>query len=351
MERPKVAFLGPVASYTHQAALESFPAATHELVPYTTIADIFQAAQSGAVWRGVVPFENSTNGSVVMTLDLLADRKKELKDVLVCGEAYVDVRHCLVGRLPKELRPSPDQPSRPGDDLERFKKIKHRIKKLYSHPQAWGQCELFLSEHLKGVERQDVSSTSKAAEIVAQENPCDEHFTSGSDITQLGPDIFGLDILAYGIQDESGNMTRFFMLKKEEPEDPIESPLNAAISPTSQEEEPILTSATMPSDYASGNPFSQPTFKTLISFTIPHTSPGALAKGLGVFGDHGLNLTSINTRPSLVEPWNYLFFVEMVGKRERHGRGSVNAALRDLQGVARTWRWLGSWEMQVDTAV
>lgn len=346
-----------------------------------TIADVFHAVQQGFAHRGVVPFENSSNGSVTMTLDLFADRQKQLQDIVVCGEAYVDVRHCLAGRLPHDshqlrgtqqpqaVQPeqAPQSTSGPSEEvLQAFKRIAPRIQKLYSHPQAWGQCERFLSSHLKGVERQDVSSTSKAAEIVAQENPSGTSqlpdayniaitAETAAISSETAARIYGLDILVPNIQDEASNMTRFFIIRKQESEDQVMTPIHERTDSygsgqlSLDPQQPVITSTTMDPN-AFGNPFTAPTFKTLISFTVPHTSPGALAKSLAVFADHGLNLTSINTRPSLIEPWNYLFFVEMLGRREEHGRGAVNAALRALQGVARGSRWLGSWEMQVDTA-
>lgn len=309
--------------------------------------------QSGAAYRGIVPFENSTNGTVVNTLDLFADRKKELQDVLVCGEAYVDVHHCLVGRLPQGAKPGlPPRTEAPnGGDHQGFEAIAPRIKKLYSHPHAWGQCEEFLHQYLPGTERQDVPSTSRAAEIVAAENP-NPPATGTRDISAAlvadtaaissatAAEIYGLDILAHNIQDVSGNMTRFFILEKAESSSAASPKQAASANPS----DPLVTGPIQTSSF--GNPFTAPQFKTLISFVIPHTSPGALAKGLAVFGPYGLNLTSINTRPSLIEPWNYLFFVEILGKREKHGRGEVNSALRDLQCVARAWRWHGSWEMQ-----
>ena len=94
--------------------------------------------------RGVVPFENSTNGSVVFTLDLLCDRLRAHPRVHVTAETYLDVHHCLLARADQNIKD---------------------ITRLYSHPQAFGQCELWLKSTLKGVERVDVSSTSRAAQI------------------------------------------------------------------------------------------------------------------------------------------------------------------------------------------
>ncbi|KAK4501972.1 hypothetical protein PRZ48_007782 [Zasmidium cellare] len=344
--KPVVAFLGPKASYTHQATVSSFPEKEYDLQPQTSIEDVFAAVQSGTASHGVVPFENSSNGSVVFTLDLFADRDGKYSDILVEGEIYLPVRHCLLGHpstntntnttsrsgsptkrtdlpwrrlqndspnisgavTPTQAAPNPTKPkTAPAQDIT-------HIKKLYSHPQAWGQCHLFLSTYLKSTERQDVSSTSKAAELVAQ----DTTGTSAAISSKIAAEMNGLSVLAEGIEDREGNSTRFFILRHAASPSPTPPP---SIDPSH--------------------------FKTLISFTVSHTSPGALADSLAVFKAHDLNLTSINTRPSGEggRAWQYIFFVEVMGRKEGEGEGGkVNEALRELGGVCRGWRWLGSWE-------
>jgi len=196
-----------------------------------------------------------------------------------------------------------------------------KIKKLYSHPQAWGQCKVFLDTYLKGVERQDVSSTSRAAQLVAE----DASGESAAVSSVIAAKIHGLELLARGIEDRGDNTTRFFVIRK------ASSTAAPAKSTTEKEE---AKDEVQPGDW-----------KTLISFTVDHANPGSLAHSLAVFERHGLNLTSINTRPSGVENWNYIFFVELKGKRgEGTDDGPVNRALRELDGVCRSWRWLGSWE-------
>ncbi|KAK4621561.1 Bifunctional chorismate mutase/prephenate dehydratase [Fulvia fulva] len=348
--KPAVAFLGPKASYTHQATVSQFSESKYNLQPQISIEDVFSAVQTGTASHGVVPFENSSNGSVVFTLDLFADLNGRYPDILVEGEIYIPVRHCLLGHFPRKTRtasessqerrrtdlpwrklqtqdspnasgnvtptqavPQPGMPRvKPGCDL------KH-VRKLYSHPQAWGQCKLFLSTYLKGVERQDVSSTSKAAEFVAQ----DSTGTSAAISSKIAAEMNGLDVLAEGIEDNEGNSTRFFILRR--------------------------TSSTPPTPTASLDEKTEmEQYKSLISFTISHEAPGALADSLAVFKRHDLNLTSINTRPSGELPWHYIFFVELKGKKRDGGEdGAVNRALGDLGRVATNWRWLGSWENQL----
>lgn len=274
----------------------------------------------GTATRGVVPFENSTNGSVVFTLDLLADLRGRYPDILVEGETYVRVRHCLLGHRPPAAAAGPKEP---GVDYS-------RIRTLYSHPQAWGQCNEFLNAHLKHVERQDVSSTSRAAEIVGR----DRSGAVAAISSGIAAEVYGAEVLAEGIESRGDNETRFFVIRKGGP--------GAGADGEEQD------------DGGDGGD-ALDTHKSLVTFTVDHDDPGALAQSLSVFSRFGLNLTSINTRPSGVEKWNYVFFVEVKGRRRRvkggddQDGGKVNGALKALSGVCREWRFLGSWEIRAGT--
>ncbi|PTB61519.1 PDT-domain-containing protein, partial [Trichoderma citrinoviride] len=147
LEKPIVSFLGPIASYSHQAVRQVFPESSWELRPAATIDDVFDQVQFGEVKAGVVPIENSTNGSVVFTLDNLADRNGRYKDITVDGEIFVDVHHCLVGhRNPSPMLDLDDHGSgtstptlndpRPSKPKSRPLANLRHIKRLYSHPQA-----------------------------------------------------------------------------------------------------------------------------------------------------------------------------------------------------------------------
>ncbi|KAG9195958.1 prephenate dehydratase [Alternaria panax] len=332
-KRPTVAFLGPEGSYTHQATLDAFPPSSTQvtLIPSTTIEDVFSAVQSGTATRGVVPFENSSNGSVVFTLDLFANLNNAYPDILVCGEAYVGVRHCLLGYESKSTCTTTSVQ----DGQEGRKTDLSHIKKLYSHPQAWGQCKNFLATHFKTAERHDVSSTSKAAEIASQDHTGESAALSSF----LAADLFGLNVLARGINDVEGNSTRFFVLRNRWGGDGTTTTTTTTSSSTT----------TTPTNKQSPDNKLQ-TWKSLITFTIEHTNPGALANCLTVFSSHGINLTSINTRPSGVGNWHYVFFVEFQGRKTEVGEGEggdggdVDQALKELDKVCRGWRWLGSWE-------
>jgi prephenate dehydratase len=312
-ENLQVSYLGPPASYTHQATLDSFKDPKYQLQPETTIEDVFTAVANGSSSRGVVPFENSSNGSVVFTFDLFANLSGKYSDIVVVNEAYVRVNHCIVGHHAAAAA----TPKNDGDNTT-TPDYSH-ITKLYSHPQAWGQCKHFLSTHLKHAEKQDVSSTSRGAALVAA-NPSDTHTAALS--SALAARENNLSILAPNIQDSSENTTRFLVIRR--------------LSDVASLEQRTFVDAPVEAD----------AYKTLVSFTVAqHGAPGALADCLAVFKKHAISLTSINSRPSGEASWHYVFFVEFKGRKRAEGQGGVvNAALADLGEVAKGWRWLGSFE-------
>ncbi|KAL8735242.1 MAG: hypothetical protein Q9181_002896 [Wetmoreana brouardii] len=348
--RPKIAYLGPAASYSHQAALACFSKDENDLEPQSSIKDVFASIQSSNTAYGVVPFENSTYGTVVFTLDLLVDRKSNYPDLLVSGELYLPVHHCLVGYPSKT--PSRDHASglhnqiqantTPHRSPKSMENLEH-ISTIYSHPAAFGQCEDFLSHYLQGAKKHEVSSTSKAAEIVAQEGSDGK---SAAISSSLAAEVHGLKILAEGIEDKDDNSTRFFILKHRRLSDEAASLLPRVPS-------------------ADGEGDAEKKWKTLISFTLPHQPSGTLADALQVFKERGLNLTSIHSRPSLEHAWHYVFLIEVQGSWEREmvgramkevgdegqgkregegGNGGVmDQALEELGRRTKGWKWLGSW--------
>ncbi|KAF6241495.1 hypothetical protein HO173_000205 [Letharia columbiana] len=333
-----IAYLGPPSSYTHQAAVDSFGKDYYELEAQGSIADVFHAVQDSSATFGVVPFENSSNGPVVFTLDLLIDRAEEFPEIHVCGEAYMDVQHCLLGSVPTNrahenrdtlsphssgcatptrTKPNPREPrSKPMTSL------KH-IERVYSHPQAFGQCEAFLSTYLKGVERREVSSTSHAASIVAKGS--EEDLPSGGAAaisSALAANVHGLNVMATGIQDAEDNSTRFLIIQK---------------GPVNLEYQGLLP----PKLFAETG--TETKRKALIASSINHETQGALANALLVFRNHGLNVTSINSRPSRIRPWHYIFLVEVGGRKELEDPDLVRMALEELDTTTEENKWLGCW--------
>lgn len=294
----------PTSTNTFQAAVESFGTSA-ALTPCLSFADAFTAVQRREADYAIIPFENSTNGSVVQTLDLLADRSGLYADVRVCGEHYLTVHHCLLA-----------SPTTPADYSA--------ITKLYTHPQAWGQCETFLARHFKGVERQDISSTSKAAEIASREPGRSAAIASRF----AAAHIPGLAILAENIEDRADNTTRFLVLRNARVERTLGQ--DSGAGPVSLDD-------------------SDPTVprKTLVSFQLGQDSPGALADALLVFKNHGLNLTSINSRPSLRRAWRYVFFVEGQRVLTAENGEAVARILDSLRGVTESCRDWGTWKDQL----
>ncbi|QDS70262.1 hypothetical protein FKW77_007607 [Venturia effusa] len=339
-----------------KATLQTYPPSEgHTLVPQSTIKDVFTAVQTAQVERGVVPYENSTNGSVIQTLDLFADIKNENPSIRVCGEALVPVQHCLLGHLkrtgrpengdtsiPAEQKASSSEEEEAGDDLD-FS----RIRKLYSHPQAWTQCTPFLTKHLSHAKREDTTSTSQAADLVSQ----DRSGRSAAICSKLSAELYGLDILVEGIEEKEGNTTKFLVLRREPTTNTTtttDSPNTSSTSPVphppppypSETRQPPSKSTTHPHPAPPPYPPLQGPPKSLLTFTVPHSDPGALGRALGVFGRHGINLTSMHTRPSGERAWHYLFFVELEAAR---GDPGVEVALGELGGVVEKMRGCGSW--------
>ncbi|OKL62413.1 hypothetical protein UA08_02658 [Talaromyces atroroseus] len=310
----RVTFLGPAASFSHQAALSSFGSESTDitLFPSISFADAFSAIQDNNADFAVIPFENSTNGSVVQTLDLLADRQGLNKNITVCGEYFLTVEHCLIVR-----RPSTTATSDHGSE-----DVFQSITKLYTHPQAWGQCERFLGRYFKGIERQDVSSTSKAAEIVSKNDDHNHH--EAAIASSLAAEYHGAFVLQRHIEDRADNTTRFLILRNE-------------ASERSSGVTSLLKTTTKTTRTAKK--------KTLISFMIEHSAPGALADALSVFKKHSLNLTSINSRPSLVRPWQYIFFVECehAPTPTAEDEKFTSDILKELGTICLSCRDLGTW--------
>jgi chorismate mutase/prephenate dehydratase len=164
------------------AALSSFGMATR-YVEASTIPAVFDAVARGAATYGVVPIENSTEGSVTFTLDSLIDT-----DVKVRSEIVLDVAQCLVGRH---------------DDLG-------RIERVYSHPQALAQCREWLARHLPRAQLVVSHSTSTAARDAATDD------AAAAVASRLAADLHGLIVIRDSIQDRAQNATRFVVLGKED---------------------------------------------------------------------------------------------------------------------------------------
>jgi chorismate mutase/prephenate dehydratase len=178
-QRLRVAYLGPQATYTHLAAMAQFGSAV-EFAPSATIAEVFHDVENARADLGVVPVENSTEGSVAHTLDLLVE-----SPLAICAEILLPVRHCLLARRGTTLS---------------------RVRRVVAHPQALPQCRQWLAMHLPGVPFIETSSNARAAERAAREAG------TAAIAAVAAAATYGLAVLGEGIQDDAGNTTRFLVL-------------------------------------------------------------------------------------------------------------------------------------------
>jgi chorismate mutase/prephenate dehydratase len=183
LEQPlTIAYLGPEGTFSEAAAIKHFGHAAIGL-PCASIDDVFRAVERGEAQYGVAPVENSTEGAVNRTLDLLLN-----SPLKICGEVMLRVRQHLM---------------RKGDGLE-------GIQVVYSHAQSLAQCHEWLSQHLPGVRTIRVTSNGEAARM-ASENP-----EAAAIAGELAAERHGLNVIARDIEDEPTNTTRFLVLGPEE---------------------------------------------------------------------------------------------------------------------------------------
>lgn len=188
----KIGYLGPEGTFTHQAALKyTKDFKNFELIAFPIITDVLQAVETGEVDEGVVPFENSIEGTVTFTIDsLIFD-----VDVVIEAEIVIPIRHNLVAK--KGCR---------AEDLV----------KILSHPQALAQCRKYLDGKYRSVEKIQFGSTAGAAKMVSQTGEA-----WGAICTAEAANAFGLEILDEDIQDENQNKTRFLVVSKKHNAKPV----------------------------------------------------------------------------------------------------------------------------------
>jgi len=183
LQKPlSVAFLGPKGTYSQAAVLKHFGHSA-QMVPLSSIEEVFRDVETNAVRYGVVPVENSTEGGVNQTLDCFINTPLK-----ICGEIELAIHHHLLS-LTSEFK---------------------EIKRLYVHPQTLAQCRLWLDTHLPMVERFTVNSNAEAARRAAEE-PCTAAIAG-----QMAAEIYQLPVLAPRIESDVKNTTRFVVLGHQE---------------------------------------------------------------------------------------------------------------------------------------
>ena len=264
----KIAFQGEPGAYSEQAVFDYFGEV--ETQPSESFDAVFDSVVAGACEAGLIPIENSLAGSIHQNYDLLLRH-----DLYIVGEYLLRVQHCLIAL--------------PG--------VKKRdIKKVISHPQALGQCAAYLRG--LGVKAESAYDTAGSVKMLKESGARD----TAAIASRRAAEIYEMQILEEGIEDNAENFTRFLAISK------------AEIQPEREA-------------------------KTSIVFTLKN-QPGALFKALSVFALRDIDLTKIESRPLQGKPWEYLFYIDFIGATHEE---TSRKALDHLSEYALTLRVLGSY--------
>jgi chorismate mutase/prephenate dehydratase len=253
----KIAYMGPEGTFSHAAARTLFGLAA-SYTETTTIEGVFDAVARREAQHGVVPIENSTEGSVTHALDALLDG-----ELLIRAELELHVAQCLLTRAQSLTS----------------------IERVYSHPQALGQCRVWLAKNLQRAQLVQAASTAAAVREAAADP------RAAAVAGPLASDLYGVPIARERIQDHAENVTRFVMVSLED-------------------------AARTGDD------------KTTLAFSV-HDGRGTLMRVLTSFDDEGVNLTRIESRPSREKRWDYVFVADLEGHRDDANVARAVARLRE----------------------
>lgn len=267
----KVAFQGIRGAYSEDAVYRFFGEGTKTL-PCPEFEDVFEAINRGEASHGVVPVENSIEGSVTKVNDLLLEN-----DLTVVGEIILLIRHCLIGHPDAEIED---------------------VRRVYSHPQALGQCRSFLSRYPHW-EKIPAYDTAGSVELVKKRGMKEEAAIASARAAKE----YDMKILKEGIQNSHNNYTRFFVIEK-----------TAMLNPSGD--------------------------KTSLVFATKNV-PGALHYCLGAFADRNVNMLKLESRPRRDKPWEYVFYVDIEGHFDDP---NVKSALTELMRRASFLKVLGSYK-------
>ncbi len=264
----KVSFQGEPGAYSEQAVFNYF--GDVKTVPCESFDAMFDAVVSGKSDAALAPIENSLAGSIHQNYDLLLRH-----DLHIVGEYFLRVQHCLIVN--------------PGVKME-------DIKKAISHPQALGQCAGYLRGH--GIKPEQVYDTAGSVKMLKESGARDVAAIA----SKRAAELYGMQILQEGIEDNPENYTRFLAVRRE---------------------------SIVPTDDA----------KTSIVFTLKNV-PGSLFKAMSVFALRDIDLAKIESRPLQGSPWEYLFYIDLIGSVQDE---TVQRALDHLGEYAVMLRVLGSY--------
>jgi len=280
---PRVAYLGPEGTFSEEALLASAAVGAVEPCPEASIREAIAALRDGEVAWAIVPIENSLEGSISVTLDLLA---AGARDVEIVGEALLRVRHSLIAAEAIGLE---------------------EIETVITHPQVPGQCARFLRAELPDARILPASSTAEAVRVVVDAGGREQAALG----TTLAASIYGGSVIRQGVEDRDDNATRFAWLARSGGGRP---PMRAG---------------------------EQGKWKVSLVFWGPGAEgPGWLVRCLDEFARRDINLTKIESRPRRRELGSYIFFADLEG---RVGEAGVDEAIAGLDGLCEEVRVLGSY--------
>jgi prephenate dehydratase len=291
----RVAYAGEPGAFAEDAVLAAFGEAA-EREPLGGFREVFQAVADGRVAVGVLPIENLVNGSVRETYDLLLEFDHE-----IAAEVVVAVRLCLAAL-----------PGRSIDDIQR----------VYSHIQALGQAERFL--RTRPWTLLTTYNTAGAGKLLAETGEPG----AAAVLSRRAAERFGLAVLADAIQDVPDNRTRFVLVQRR----------------NGGQEAPAGGGHAAGGQSAAGGQVPTARFRTTIAFGV-RNEPGALLRALGVFAGRGINLSSLESRPSRTAAWEYVFWADL---DTHQGDAACESALAELRTVATLVRTFGSYGRVAD---
>jgi prephenate dehydratase len=285
---PRVGYLGPSGTFSEDALLASAAPGSVEPVALGSIYETVSALREGAVEWALAPIENSLDGSITVTLDLLAGEEQPALEIV--GEALLGVRHSLIAREEIELS---------------------EIATVLSHPQVPGQCTRFLRAELPHAQVLPASSTAEAVRLVAAEDARHGLAALG---TSLAAKIYGATVLREDVQDRRDNATRFVWLARA----------------GERVEGPPLRARSRDNGWKT----------SLVFWGAGADSPGWLVRCLDEFAQREINLTKIESRPMRERLGHYMFFVDLQGSM---GEEPVARAVAGLRAFCQEARVLGSY--------
>lgn len=265
----KVSFQGEKGSYSESVAIAYFGIEA-KTFSAETFESVLEYVESGQCNYGVLPLENSLSGSIHSNYDLLIRH-----NLAIVGEYYLRVNHCLISQ-PNALI---------GD-----------IRQIVSDHQALIECKEYIRS--LGMPARAISDTASGVQMVRDQ----EDYSLAAIASKHAADLYGMKILAEGIEDSPLNYTRFIILSK------------TSITP-------------------------QENSKTSIVFTLKN-KPGSLFKALSVFALRDVDLVKIESRPLVGKPWDYLFYIDFLGSTNDE---KVSRALKNLDEYAFSIRVFGSY--------